>query len=628
MITSEQASEHMKRLAHFSLERALDAVLWIDRDSSIHFANEAAVTRYGYTHEEITSLSILQLNKELNAQKFEELWLQRNEDQSYCFESIHLAKDGREIPVEITMNFFTFEGQDYTCSFVRDLRERIRSRRTLLSLVEGTASVTGMNFYTSLATSITKALDMTYALVTEFANREQTKVRSLAYAEHDRIRDNITYEIEGTPCEIVMQGKEYAIPEKVAEQFPKEAGLEAYFGVPIYNKHGDAIGHIAVLDPNPKLYKPQDLNVLRIFASRAGAEMERDKAEDHLRIALEEVEKLRDRLQAENIYLQQEIKTAANFEEIITQNEGYKAVLRQVEQVAATDATVLILGETGTGKELLARAVHNISNRRTRPLVKVNCASLPAQLIESELFGHEKGAFTGALSLKTGRFELADKGTIFLDEVGELPLELQAKLLRVLQEGEFERLGNAETQHTDVRVIAATNRHLQSMVNAGTFRADLYYRLNVFPITNPPLRERVDDIGLLTKHFTRKYSQKTGRNISQIPKKVINQLEGYNWPGNVRELENVVERAVILSMGKNLEITGPLSNNPAQNGPTAIATMEEAERTHITKALEHTKWKVSGPNGAAHLLGLKPTTLESRMKKLGISRKGKAENAY
>ena len=341
-----------------------------------------------------------------------------------------------------------------------------------------------------------------------------------------------------------------------------------------------------------------------------------------LQNALSEVERLKNRLQDENVYLQEEIKLTHNFEDIIGQSRAMKDVLAQVEQVAPTDATVLVLGETGTGKELLARAVHNLSGRKDRPLVKVNCAALPANLIESELFGHEKGAFTGALDRKTGRFELADGGTIFLDEIGDLPLELQAKLLRVLQEGEFERLGSSSTLKVDVRVIAATNRDLEAAVAEGTFREDLYYRLNVFPVQSPPLRERKDDIPILVNHFVQKFNARVGKQIDTIPQKAMDTLRTHAWPGNVRELENMVERAVILSRGNRFELGNWFPKTGALSDSADFATLAENERRHILEALERTDWRVSGDRGAAKILHINPHTLLSRIKKLGIQRPG------
>ena len=330
------------------------------------------------------------------------------------------------------------------------------------------------------------------------------------------------------------------------------------------------------------------------------------------------------RLEAQRTYLQEEIQTEHNFEEVIGTAPAIKKVLRAVEQVATTDATVLITGETGTGKELIARAIHNLSPRRQGVLVKVNCAAIPAGLIESELFGHEKGAFTGALARKIGRFELADRATIFLDEVGEIPLELQTKLLRVLQDGEFERLGSTKTIKVNVRVVAATNRDLEREVREGRVRSDLYYRLNVFPIHLPPLRDRKQDIPLLATYFIKKYTADLGKRIDSVAQSAMEALKAYPWPGNIRELEHVIERAVILSPGPQLELGEWLPKPTATSGAPAPATLEEVERAHILETLERTGWRVSGEQGAAKLLGLKPTTLEARMQKLGITRKNRA----
>jgi len=341
-----------------------------------------------------------------------------------------------------------------------------------------------------------------------------------------------------------------------------------------------------------------------------------------LQEALSEVEALKNRLQDENVYLQEEIKQSHNFEEIITQNKAMKDLLDQVAQVAPTDATVLILGETGTGKELLARAVHNTSARKDRTLVKVNCAALPVNLIESELFGHEKGAFTGAENRKIGRFELADGGTVFLDEIGDLPLELQAKLLRVLQEGEFGRLGSSETLTVDVRVITATNRDLEEEVKEGTFREDLYYRLNVFPIRSLPLRERKEDISVLVNHFVKKIEARIGKQVDTVPQKAMDTLMAYAWPGNVRELENLIERAVIVSRGNRLELGDWFPKTVTLPEQRGLVSLEENERRHIQEALDETSGRVSRDKGAAKILDINPHTLLSRMKKLGIERSG------
>jgi len=327
------------------------------------------------------------------------------------------------------------------------------------------------------------------------------------------------------------------------------------------------------------------------------------------------------RLEAQNTYLQEEIHSEHNFEEIVGTSRDIKKVFKAIETVAPTDSTVLITGETGTGKELIARAIHQLSKRKAGVMVKVNCAAIPAGLIESELFGHEKGAFTGALSRKIGRFELADGATIFLDEIGDLPLDLQAKLLRVLQEGEFERLGNPRTLKVNARVLAATNRDLEKLAQSGGFRPDLYYRLNVFPIKLPALRDRKEDIPLLVRHFVRTYATKMGKKPETIAQATMQALQEYPWPGNIRELANVIERGVILSPGSLLELGEWRTNPGAAPGSDQVPTLEELERQHIISVLDQTGWRVSGEKGAAKLLGLKPTTLEARMKKLGITRK-------
>jgi formate hydrogenlyase transcriptional activator len=356
--------------------------------------------------------------------------------------------------------------------------------------------------------------------------------------------------------------------------------------------------------------------------------------EEALKRALLEVERLKDQLQAENLYLREEVRLAREFGQIIGESEPFKLALSQAEQVAPTDATVLITGETGTGKELLAHAIHNLSARKERSLVMVDCATLPASLIESELFGHEKGAFTGATTARSGRFELANRATIFLDEIGELPLELQTKLLRVLQEGEFERLGSSRTIKVDVRVIAATNRDLEEAVKRGSFRADLYYRLNVFPIRMPSLRERREDIERLAKFFVQQINQKLGKRVMVIPEEVLEAMEQYAWPGNVRELKNVIERAVILSRGGKLRLPESLMLNRAADLVTEAegegfastevevrrARLDDVEREHILRVLEQIYWRIEGPHGAAAILGINPGTLRSRMKKLGIHR--------
>jgi formate hydrogenlyase transcriptional activator len=364
-------------------------------------------------------------------------------------------------------------------------------------------------------------------------------------------------------------------------------------------------------------FLPENVRLLSQVASQVALAV--DNA-----LAYRQIEQFKNKLAEEKLYLEDQIRTEYNFEEIIGQSSALKRILKQVETVAPTDSTVLLLGETGTGKELFARAIHNLSSRREHTLVKVNCAAIPTGLLESELFGHEKGAFTGAVGQRIGRFEVANRGTIFLDEIGDIPLELQPKLLRVLQEQEFERLGSTRTTRVDVRLVAATNSNLAEKVDEKEFRSDLYYRLNVFPIMIPPLRDRREDIPLLVGHFVQKYGRQMKKRIDTIPATAMKALTEYHWPGNVRELENFIERAVILSRGSELQ--PPLAELAKRKKPSSAisadnsATLEEAEREHILRALKDTNWVIGGPAGAAARLGMKRTTLHSLVKRLGITR--------
>lgn len=350
---------------------------------------------------------------------------------------------------------------------------------------------------------------------------------------------------------------------------------------------------------------------------------ERKKAEESLLAAYAEIKQMKDRLKAENTYLQQEASWEHNFGEIIGQSSAISQVFLRVEQVAPMNATVLLLGETGTGKGVVARAIHSRSTRKDRPMITVNCTSLPANLIESELFGRERGAFTGANERQLGRFELANGGTIFLDEIGEMPLELQCKLLRVIQDGEFERLGSSRTITTDVRIIAASNRNLEEEIKNGRFREDLFYRLNVFPITIPALRQREGDIPLLINHFVGKFNKKNGKKIETVTKDTLDALQRYHWPGNVRELESVIERAVITSQGNVLQVLDRFDTFRKLEEPAekSVMGLVDIERDHIVQVLHKTGWRIEGEKGAAVLLGMNPSTLRARMRKYGIHRK-------
>jgi len=427
--------------------------------------------------------------------------------------------------------------------------------------------------------------------------------------------------LEGTPDGLAFSSqKTVHVRSLNLMEFPAEImkradaeGLKSGCAVPLI-LHGRALGTLSVVSMQEDAFADDDEKLL----SRIGAQIALAVANS---MAYQEISSLKDKLAKEKLYLEEEIQTAYNFEEIVGDSRTLKLVLKEVQTVAATDSTVLILGETGSGKELVARALHNLSGRRERTFVKLNCAAIPTGLLESELFGHEKGAFTGAIAAKIGRFELADRGTLFLDEVGEIPLELQVKLLRVLQEQEFERLGSTRTIRVDVRIIAATNRDLARMVEEQRFRSDLYYRLKVFPMTVPPLRDRVEDIPLLVRHFAQKFSLRMKKHIETIPSEAMKALQAYQWPGNVRELENFIERAVILTQGPDLFVSlAELKGLPDHTTNAKATTLEQAEREHILKSLRESGWVIGGAAGAAVKLGMKRTTLQSKMHKLGISR--------
>ncbi len=403
------------------------------------------------------------------------------------------------------------------------------------------------------------------------------------------------------------------------DHLARAVGVKSMCHLPLVT-HKGVLGVLTLGSLEERAFSDEEVEFLTRVASQVAIAVENS-------IAYRQIAELRDQLAREKLYLEDEIRTELKFEEIIGKSDALRRLLAQVETVAPTDSTVLIYGETGTGKELIARALHNLSSRKANAFVKLNCAAIPTGLLESELFGHEKGAFTGAISQRTGRFELANRGTVFLDEIGEVPLELQPKLLRVLQEREFERLGSTRTLRTDARLIAATNRDLSAMVENQTFRSDLYYRLNVFPVRVPALRERRDDIPMLVRHFVQQFSRRTNRTIETIPSETMKALVRYDWPGNIRELQNVIERAVIISQGPVLKVPlGDLKSRVAVSAPEVKETsgknmrglLEETERKQILAALEQAKWIVAGPNGAAALLGLKRSTLQSRMQKLGI----------
>ena len=518
-----------------------------------------------------------------------------------------------------------------------DAAER-RAEQLLRAIVDGTAAVTGTAFFSSLVQHLARALGVHRVYVAECLDADRARARAVWMGSD--FAPPFEYNVVDTPCMKVTRGETCLYASHVQQYFPQNKFLptmnaQSYLGIPLWNADNKVIGHMVLVDDKPMSEDPLWLSVLQTFAARAGAELQREQANEQLRAALSEVERLKNQLQAENVYLQEEIRREHNFEEMVGNSPALLTLLRRVERVAGTDTTVLISGETGSGKELIARALHNGGPRRQRALVKVNCGAVPPSLLESELFGHVKGAFTGAIDRRVGRFEIADGGTLFLDEIGELPLETQVKLLRVLQEQEFEPVGSSRTVKVNVRIIAATNRDLGEEVRAGRFRSDLFFRLNVVPLVVPALRERRADVSLLVTFFLSKFGAKFGRRIERVDRDTMDRLTAYSWPGNIRELQNVIERAVVLSNGPVLRLGPDLLPLPddgegsgdepaAPSGPEGLVSLADAERRHIEAVLAHTKGVVAGTDGAARILDLHPNTLRSRMKKLGIPR-GRSE---
>jgi formate hydrogenlyase transcriptional activator len=433
--------------------------------------------------------------------------------------------------------------------------------------------------------------------------------------------DVIQFDPQGSVAGLCFEvGHPVYLPSFHRDQFPSPTtkrflarGLKTVYAVPL-TVHGRKLGAVAFASSQEDAWNQNQQELFQEVAKQVGIAAANA-------LAMRDVEALKDKLAQEKLYLEDEIRGELNFDEIIGQSPALREVLRLVETVAPSDSTVLLLGETGTGKELIARAVHDHSRRKLRTFVKLNCAAIPTGLLESELFGHEKGAFTGAIAQKIGRLELADQGTLFLDEVGDIPPEIQPKLLRALQEREFERLGSTHTKKVNVRLVAATNRDLEKMTETREFRSDLYYRLNVFPIRIPPLRERQEDIPVLVRYFAENFARQMQKPLESIPAETMSRLQKWHWPGNVRELENLIERAVILSTGTALQVPLPdlkLSSMNSALQPTPAA--DETDRNRIIKILRETRGVLAGPNGAASRLGVKRTTLQYKMKKLGITR--------
>jgi formate hydrogenlyase transcriptional activator len=494
--------------------------------------------------------------------------------------------------------------------------------RLLLDVKDAVASeLDTRELFAAISGCLRKVLNVDYASMTLLdPETGQLRRQSLDFpAGTGLLQPDALIPIEGNPAgdafsrgvPVVARRSELDRASHPVADLLKE-GLQALCSVPLISRRR-ALGTINVCSRDENAFTAAEVNLLAEVAAHFAVALDNALAYRH-------IEELNKKLAQENVYLADEIRSNYFFEEIIGTSRSLQDVLRQVEVVAPSNSTVLICGETGTGKEQIARAIHSLSARRQNTFVKLNCAAIPTGLMESEMFGHEKGAFTGAIAQRIGRFELAHRGTIFLDEIGDIPVELQPKLLRVLQEQELERLGSTRTIHVDVRVVAATNKDLRRMVNEGEFRADLYYRLNVFPINMPPLRDRAEDIPLLVRYFAQQVSRRMGKKIATIHSETMDELTRYAWPGNIRELQNLIERAVILSPGSVLNVPlHELKSSPATAGSVRL-TLQEAERRHILSVLEETNWVIGGPSGAAARLGMKRSTLQFRMQKLQISR--------
>jgi formate hydrogenlyase transcriptional activator len=527
--------------------------------------------------------------------------------------------------------------QAYQSQLARE-RDRLQVLLDVNNVLVSTRELTEL--FRGIVTSLEKVIHHDF---TSLALRDTAsgllKIHALDFSSRPSLfNQETTVPLDTTPSGVCFTtGQPLLARGEEIDRFPNEniralraEGVRTICCVPLITQ-GRTFGTLNLASRREDAFPHQDVELLQQVAAQIAIAVENA-------LAFKQIDALKDKLAGEKLYLEEEIRSEFNFEEIIGDSLALKSALAQVELVAPAGTAVLVTGETGTGKELIARAIHNLSPRRERTFVKVNCAAIPGGLLESELFGHERGAFTGALAQKIGRFELADHGTLFLDEVADLPLELQPKLLRVLQEQEFERLGSNRTQHVDVRIVAATNGDLAKLVAERSFRSDLYYRLNVFPIHIPALRERPEDVPHLVRYFVQKFSRRLNKAVAYIPAEAMDALANYSWPGNIRELENFIERAVLLSPGKELrvpvnELKSDIFANTEGSAPTAadsssslasatssISTLEDAERQHILRALRQTEWRIAGAKGAAVLLGIKRTTLQARMRKLGIRR--------
>ncbi|HKO98701.1 MAG TPA: sigma 54-interacting transcriptional regulator [Pyrinomonadaceae bacterium] len=582
---------------------AMDAIISIDEHQRVVLFNAAAETMFGCSATEAIghSLNVFIPSPFRDAQQDYLSALRQKDGTGVSIGSFGSLTgrrtSGEDFPLDVSISEVELNGARFFTIILRDITERLRAdailheRQQALGEAQRLAKVGSWEW--DPATDTVTWSDELYRIM-----GRDPALRAPSYAQHPSYY---------TPASWALL--KAAVERSLGDGSPYELELEMI--------HAD--GSLRWTNARGEVLRDADGNIIKLRGTLQDI-AERKHAEAALQKAMEEVSELKNKLEEENIYLREEIKLAHNFDEIIGRTDAIKYVLFKIEQVAPTDSTVLINGETGTGKELVARAIHSSGLRQDRPLVRINCAALSPTLIESELFGHEKGAFTGATGRKLGRFELANDATIFLDEIGELPLELQGKLLRVIQEGEFERLGSSKTIKANVRIIAATNRNLKMAVEQGSFREDLWYRLNVFPITVPPLRDRMEDIPGLVEHFVKKFSQKLGRRISSISPASMRVLQDYTWPGNVRELANVLERAVINTNGSVLRVVDQFDKPRAEEVSRSNKTLEEMEKEYILRILDSTGWRIEGRRGAALILGLNPSTLRTRMAKLGIQK--------
>lgn len=577
-------------LTQFAVDKASDLILWCGPDGYIQYVNQQTCQKLGYAKHELLKIPLSRIWPDIDLKNWQAIWRKICREYSLEKEGHFLNKSSQQIPVEMVMNYLDNIEEQFICIIARDVSKKIRRDE----LIHWT-------YFT-----LDKAKDMIYWLRNDgsFIYVNETFCETLGYSEKEVMKMKLLDFFPEWTKESFRQGWEALKNKEVLTT--DELFITAKNGkkIPVEN-------FVRLIE-----YQGEECSVviLRNISQQK-------KKEKELQQAIDQIKLLNYELKVDNQILLGQVDLKYSFNNIISKDPNYKKVLKQVEQVSDTDSTVLIYGETGTGKELLAQSIHQLSDRAGKPMIKINCGAIPANLMESELFGHEKGAFTSAHQQKKGQFELAHKGTIFLDEIGELPLELQPKLLRVLQEGEFQRVGGTKMIKVDVRVVTATNRNLEKMCDEGRFREDLYYRLNVFPIYNIPLRERTEDIPLLVKYFVNKINKKTGKNIEKIPQKLVNQLLSYPFPGNVRELENIIERAVILSKGKTLKPDIQLlKKKTPKSSKKSFLSMEEMQKEHILRALKKAKGKVSGPSGAAELLQMNDKTLISRMKKLDIKK--------